>query len=221
MTTVQTNTVTNDIMTTMNGTRNSTKSTADAAQDRFMTLLVTQMRNQDPLNPLDNAQVTSQMAQIQTVTGIEKLNGSLETMSYSFTQAQALQGAALIGRDVLVPGKHMNIIDGKGRAGFELHGHADLVNVEITDASGQVIDRLSLGAMGKGRHHVLWAPQGGTGLSQVNFKVTAATGKTEITADTYARETVGAVSTTAKGLELDLFSGKTVAYNKVAAVVHP
>lgn len=45
-------------------------------QDRFLKLLVTQMKNQDPLNPLDNAQVTSQLAQINTVNGIEKLAGA-------------------------------------------------------------------------------------------------------------------------------------------------
>lgn len=206
--------------TTKSSTSGISTSNEVGAQDRFLKLLVAQMQNQDPLNPLDNAQVTSQMAQIQTVTGIEKLNGSLQSMAYSFTQAQALQGAALIGRDVLVPGHHMNIIDDEGRAAFELHGDADLVNVEITDASGQVIDRLSLGAMGKGRHHFFWAPKDGTDLSQVNFKVTATSGKTQIKADTFARETVGAVSTTANGLELDLFSGKTVPYNKVAAVVY-
>lgn len=206
--------------TTKNSTSGISTSNEVGAQDRFLKLLVAQMQNQDPLNPLDNAQVTSQMAQIQTVTGIEKLNGSLQSMAYSFTQAQALQGAALIGRDVLVPGQHMNIVDDEGRAAFELQGDADLVNVEITDASGQVLDRLSLGAMGKGRHHFVWAPKDGTDLSQVHFKVTATSGKTPIQADTFARETVGAVSTTANGLELDLFSGKTVPYNKVAAVVY-
>lgn len=212
-------------LSSINGTTKSSTSGISAsnevgAQDRFLKLLVAQMQNQDPLNPMDNAQVTSQMAQIQTVTGIEKLNGSLQTMAYSFTQAQALQGAALIGRDVLVAGNHMNIVDGQGRAAFELHGDADLVNVEITDASGQVIDRLSLGAMGKGRHHFFWTAPEGTQPSQVTFKVSAASGKTPIQADTFARETVGAVSTTANGLELDLFSGKTVPYNKVAAVVY-
>ena len=48
-----------------------------AAADRFLKLLVTQMQNQDPLNPMDNAQITSQMAQISTVSGIEKLNTCL------------------------------------------------------------------------------------------------------------------------------------------------
>ncbi|MCX7660372.1 MULTISPECIES: flagellar hook capping FlgD N-terminal domain-containing protein [Caldimonas] len=206
--------------TTKSSTSGISTSNDIGAQDRFLKLLVAQMQNQDPLNPLDNAQVTSQMAQIQTVTGIEKLNASLQTMAYSFTQAQALQGAALIGRDVLVAGNHMNIVDGEARAAFELHGDADLVNVEIIDASGQVIDRLSLGALGKGRHHFVWTPPQGTQPSQVSFKVSATSGKTTIQADTFARETVGAVSTTANGLELDLFSGATVPYNKVAAVVY-
>ena len=48
--------------------------TAKEASDRFLKLLVTQLKNQDPLNPMDNAQMTSQMAQISTVSGIEKLD---------------------------------------------------------------------------------------------------------------------------------------------------
>ena len=75
-----------------------------SAQDRFLTMLVAQMKNHDPLNPMENAEVTSQMAQINTVTGIEKVNASLQTMLGQLMQTQAMQGAALIGRDVLVPG---------------------------------------------------------------------------------------------------------------------
>ena len=48
--------------------------TSAGSEDRFLKLLVAQMQNQDPLNPMDNAQVTSQMAQINTVSGIDKLN---------------------------------------------------------------------------------------------------------------------------------------------------
>jgi flagellar basal-body rod modification protein FlgD len=49
-----------------------------------MTLLVTQLKNQDPLNPLDNAQLTSQLAQLQTVTGVNKLNDTLESLKSSY-----------------------------------------------------------------------------------------------------------------------------------------
>jgi len=77
---------------------------SSATEERFLTLLVAQMKNQDPLNPLDNAQVTSQLAQLSTVSGIDKLNATLQTLAGSFAQAQSLQAAVLIGHDVLVEG---------------------------------------------------------------------------------------------------------------------
>ena len=62
------------LIATFNQPRTAQSSTAESVQDRFLTLLVTQMRNQDPLNPMDNAEVTTQLAQISTVSGIDKLN---------------------------------------------------------------------------------------------------------------------------------------------------
>jgi flagellar basal-body rod modification protein FlgD len=78
------------------GTQSTAKSAADDVQDRFLKLLVTQMKNQDPLNPLDNAQVTTQLAQISTVNGIEKLNATITAMASSFTAGQSLQAATMI-----------------------------------------------------------------------------------------------------------------------------
>jgi flagellar basal-body rod modification protein FlgD len=124
----------------------STQSTVEAAGDRFLKLLVTQMQNQDPLNPMDNAQVTSQMAQINTVSGIEKLNETISSMIGQFTQMQALQGAALVGRNVLVEGDDLEVTDGQATAAFELAGPADKVKVEVLSAAGRVIDTLDLGA---------------------------------------------------------------------------
>ena len=57
----------------------------DAQQDRFLKLLVAQLNNQDPMNPVDNAQMTSQMAQINTVTGIQQVNETLKSMAAQFT----------------------------------------------------------------------------------------------------------------------------------------
>ena len=56
------------------------RSATTEAQDRFLKLLTTQLKNQDPLNPMDNAQMTSQLAQISTVDGIEKLNATLQKL---------------------------------------------------------------------------------------------------------------------------------------------
>src|SRR3982751_1840811 len=88
-----------------------TASTSDAkaTSERFLKLLVAQMQNQDPLSPMDNAQVTSQMAQINTVSGIEKLNSTVAALSSQFTQLQAIQGVSLVGHDVVVPGNALQI----------------------------------------------------------------------------------------------------------------
>src|SRR6476660_4928388 len=102
-------------------TSSSTSSTASAAiaganeagsQDRFLKLLVTQLQNQDPLSPMDNAQLTSQIAQINTVSGIATLNTSVQQLSSQFLQMQTLQGASLVGKDVIVPGSKLDIADG-------------------------------------------------------------------------------------------------------------
>lgn len=71
------------------GSQGVTTSAAEQ-QDRFMKLLVAQMKNQDPLNPMDNAQMTSQIAQINTVAGIEKLHTALEGLAGEFAAMRVL-----------------------------------------------------------------------------------------------------------------------------------
>src|SRR5512139_3712212 len=86
------------------GAAASSKNSTAETKDRFLSLLVAQMKNQDPLNPLDNAQVTSQMAQLSTVQGIEDMNSKLAALASSLGTNQMAQAANLIGRGVLVPG---------------------------------------------------------------------------------------------------------------------
>ena len=119
-------------LASINGTAGGAAGTANqaGAEDRFLKLLVAQMQNQDPLNPMDNAQVTSQMAQIQSVNGIEKLNRTVESLGTQFAQMNALQGASLVGRDVIVPGNRLAPNDvGLVQGGFELDGPADRVQI--------------------------------------------------------------------------------------------
>ena len=105
MTTIQSNPVSADLLAAMNPASSATSTDSTAAtQDRFMKLLVTQMKNQDPLNPLDNAQVTSQLAQLSTVTGIDKVNATLQSLMGSMQPSQSLQAAGMIGHSVLAPG---------------------------------------------------------------------------------------------------------------------
>ncbi len=70
----------------------------------FLTLLVAQLKNQDPTNPMQNNELTTQLAQISTVSGIEKLNTTLGSVSGQINSAQSLQAASLIGHGVMIPG---------------------------------------------------------------------------------------------------------------------
>ncbi len=185
--------------------------------DRFLKLLVAQMKNQDPLSPMDNAQVTSQMAQINTVTGIEKLNGTVKGLSGQFMQMQALQGASLVGRDVVVPGNKMNMDNGVGVGGFELNSAADSVKVEVLGPGGHVLDTLNLGAQTAGMHSFDWTAGANASAAGVTFRVSATSGSIKLDATTLMRDRVKAVNTSGDSLQLELQNSGSVAYNQVKA----
>lgn len=144
--------------TTAASASNAAKTTDTAAgvQNRFLTLLVAQMKNQDPLNPLDNAQITTQLAQINTVNGIQSLNDTMSLLSSNFNNLQLVQGSNMIGHDVLVPSNTLNLSNGAATGGFSLDQGADKVVVEIRDASGTLVQSVDLGAKPAGVQGFSW-----------------------------------------------------------------
>lgn len=199
----------------------TTKSTTDASADRFLKLLVTQMQNQDPLNPMDNAQVTSQMAQINTVTGLDKLNNTVKEVSSNFGQMQLLQAANLVGHQVMIEGNQLNL-DTKGKAvgAYDLDANARTVTIEVMNASGSVVDTIKPGTLAAGRHDFEWTPPDGVSKNQAfTFKVNATTGNTKIGTTNLMLDQVDAVSNTSTGaVNLELRHSGTMAYSKVKAV---
>jgi flagellar basal-body rod modification protein FlgD len=134
--------------------------TADGTEDRFLKLLVAQMRNQDPLNPMDNAQVTSQLAQISTVRGIESLNKSMNDFVAASSQTTTLSSVAMLGKQVLVKGDAFNYqpaaAGGGTRLGFELAGEATAARVEIVDAAGNVVHTRTMTKVAAGMQTFQW-----------------------------------------------------------------
>jgi flagellar basal-body rod modification protein FlgD len=125
-------------------------------QDRFLKLLITQMQNQDPLNPMDNSEVTSQLAQISTVTGIDKLNATITAMNSSMVAAQSLQASALIGKGVVAPGNTMLLQQGQAVAGVQFPTPVDQATITISNASGQVVKTINLGSQPAGTQAIPW-----------------------------------------------------------------
>ena len=190
--------------------------TAGSAQN-FLTMLVTQMKNQDPLNPMDNAQITSQLAQINTVTGINTLNTTVQGLNTQFVQMQALQGASLVGHDVTVQGNKLAIASGSGVGGFDLASAADKVSVDVLDASGRVADTLQFGALASGTHSFAWPAGSVPDGSAYTFRVKASAGAAAVGATALMRDRVDAVSTSGNTLNLELDQSGSVPYSAVVA----
>lgn len=204
------------VLSASNKTPPAAATTAAAeTSDRFLKLLVAQMKNQDPLSPMDNAQVTSQMAQINTVSGIQTLNASVQALSGQFVQMRTLQGASLVGHDVVVQGNALSISDGQGEGGFELASAASSVKVDVLSPSGQVVDSIDLGAQSSGMHSFSWPAGTASDSSGLSFRVTARSGATTLAATPLMRDRVDAVAASGDSLTLELQKSGSVPYSTV------
>lgn len=210
----------NNTSAALNQSAKSSGTDAQSMQDQFLTLLVAQLQNQDPTNPMDNAQMTSQMAQISTVSGIEKLNDTVQSVTSQFASMQMLQGATMIGHTVLSEGNALNLTDkGQGSAAFDLEGSAANVTVTITTAGGQLVDTMELGAAAAGRNYFTWDGSNYNGdTSNLRFKVSASNGDAAVKATTLSPNAVVATSIANGSLMLELANGQSINYNSVKAV---
>jgi flagellar basal-body rod modification protein FlgD len=207
------------------GSGTSSSSTAAdstaAMQDRFLKLLVAQINNQDPLSPMDNAQMTTQMAQINTVSGIQQVNQTLTSMAAQFASMQVLQGTAMVGHNVLTPGATLVGDPGTGVAtgAFDLAGAADAVKVDVLAPSGQVLDTLDMGALPQGRQAFQWNAASYQGSGSPTFRVTATSGKTAVGSTSYVADKVLSVGSVNGAMSIQLQSGKSVGYSDIAAIL--
>jgi flagellar basal-body rod modification protein FlgD len=201
----------------------ATTSQMAATQDRFLKLLVTQLQNQDPLNPMDNAQVTSQMAQLSTVSGIDKLNATVQALSDSMTAAQSLQAASMIGHAALVPGTEIDLASGKSNAAVELTQPADKVTVTISDAKGNVVRTLQLGAQDAGVVGFKWDGMDDTGTAVADgsykFSATAVLGGKSSSPTTLSYGLVYGVSLTSSGALLNMGTLGEVSMDQIRQIL--
>lgn len=125
-------------------------------QDAFLELMTTQLRNQDPMEPMDNGDFLGQIAQFGTVNGVNELLSSFQSLATNLQSSQALQASNLIGRRVLVEHDEGHLsATGMIQGAAELPNSAD-VAVNIYDMSGQVINRLDLGSQSPGLVPFAW-----------------------------------------------------------------
>lgn len=194
------NTISQGVLDAMNPQSASSKSAAQAQQDQFLTLLVTQMKNQDPLNPMDNAEVTSQFAQLSTVTGVDKLNTTLQSLMGNYQTGTSLQAANLIGHGVLAPGSSLTLSSGKAIMGVDFPAAVDSAVVTIKDAGGNTVATLNLDKQKAGALPLLWDGTKTDGTVATDgaytFDVKATVAGTNADATALQFGTVNSISTT-------------------------
>ncbi|MCQ4259057.1 flagellar hook assembly protein FlgD [Stutzerimonas stutzeri] len=129
----------------------------DLGKNEFLELLVTQLNNQNPLEPQENGEFIAQLAQFSTVEGVEKLNSSMETMLSGYQSSQALQASSLVGRKVIVP-TDKAVVDTSEtfKASIVLPTTSSNVAVNVYDSSGTAVNRINMGAQEAGNVSFMW-----------------------------------------------------------------
>ncbi len=124
----------------------TTRKTANSLNvDDFLRLMTTQLQNQDPLKPLDSTEFVAQLAQFGTVSGIQGMQSSLDTLSASLRSSQMLSGASLVGHHVLSAATDASYDSGGILAGMvDVPAGSSNVQLTISDASGQVVRHMDL-----------------------------------------------------------------------------
>lgn len=223
-------TISSSVLASINGTgtkssssTSSNDNSAEGIQNRFLNLLVTQLQNQDPLNPMDNAQMTTQLAQISTLQGLTQLNETMTSLLSMNTDNQTLQAAGLIGKSVLVNGDKLSLSSGQASGSLNLAGNADTVTVTIKNASGATVKTLSLGGMDAGNRNFTWdgstnaGGKAGDGVYTVTAEASLA--GENITVKTLGSGVVGSVFRDTSGVSVNLGSLGKVALSNIQQIL--
>ena len=193
-----------------------------ATKDDFLKLLVTQMKYQDPMNPMDSAQMTSQIAQLNTVEGINQLNATVTSLQASLMASQSMQSASLIGKTILADGNSISLLNGSANLSMRLEGPAESVVVDVMNASGRIIKTTDLGANAAGIKSFTWdgsTNEGSTAPNgQYTFQVNAKKLNQAVAVTPLTQATVSGVELTSAGPQLSLNNGTNIAMSTIRGV---
>ncbi len=160
------------------------KKSNELGQDAFLELMITQMKNQDPLSPQSNADFVAQLAQFSSVQGLEKLNTNFNSFTSGFQSNQALQASSLVGRSVSIEST-TSILDDKGiiSGSVNLPAATSDLNINIYHSNGALAAKIPVGAASQGDTNFRFDGQN----LEVNGKLLDWTsGATALPPDTYS-----------------------------------
>lgn len=211
-----------DAAAAINGTAKTATSSTQELSDRFLKLLVTQLKNQDPMNPMENAELTTQLAQMSTVEGVNKLNDSLDALNAQFLATQVVQGASLVGHQVLAEGDYLPMASSAAVGGMVLDGKADSVKVNIYDDSGNLVKTLDMGKQDAGLVRFAWDGKDASGNvladGDYSFEVEATASGKDVTTTTYSLGKVMSVALKDGAMEVEVSGLGNMAMDQIRQI---
>ncbi|MCU7939561.1 MAG: flagellar hook assembly protein FlgD [gamma proteobacterium symbiont of Bathyaustriella thionipta] len=197
----------------------------ETKEDQFMQLLIAQLKNQDPLEPQENGEFLSQLAQFETAAGAEELQKSFDNFSNNMLSASALQASSLVGRSVLAPGGYAQLEAGQNVTGqVDLGSSTTNLTLEVTDAAGQLVKIIPMGTQASGEVSFSWdgTDESGNYLPPGGYRIraTADVGNEKIAQEVLVSAKVDSVTVGqgVQGLKLNLAGLGSVDFSAVKEI---
>ncbi len=210
--------------TTSNST---TGASSTMGKDAFLKLLVTQLSHQDPLNPMDDKDMTAQLAQFSSLEQLTNINTGIETLNTTMTQNQLTNAVSYIGKSVKASGYSLSKEDGTvSNVYYSLGETVSDASINIYDADGTLVRSVGIGTKSSGEYEYGWdgldssGEEVADGLYSVAITAYNSSGK-QVMVQTQVSGIVSGVTTSNGSAYLNLKDGRTVALTNVSQIVNP
>ena len=216
--------ISSDILSLINSPKQEQKS-RELGQEDFINLMITQLRNQDPFEPLQSGEFIGQLAQFGTVSGISELKDTVDNLASSLISNQTLEAANLIGKSALIPSDSLSIEqEGSASGAISVNAPSNNVTVNIFDASGNLVQTLPLGVVNSGIQDFEWDGIDASG-NRVDdglyfFSAVGNQGETNVAFDTFSYKEIQSISIgdSASSIRLNVSDGSELKFSDLLKI---
>jgi len=165
-----------DVLSQYQVTQESASGSSELGKNEFMELMIAQLKNQNPLEPQDNGEFISQLAQFSSLEEMQSLTSTVDDVASQFRSSQALQASAMVGKTVMAPSE-IGILgaDGKITGSIEVPASTGGLRLSIQSMSGELVRQIDLGSSSAGIQSFSWDGKDGNGnaLPQGSYRIVA------------------------------------------------
>ena len=178
-------------------------------------MLTVQLQNQDPMNPMDNAAMTSQLAQLNQVDGINKLNASVNSLVAQMQSANFMNLSSSVGNTALAEGSQVYFSGQAVGMAAKLDTSAASLKAVIRDSNSQIVNQFDFGPTPAGMTDFIWdggddaGKQVMAGMYTLELTAIDAQGKTSAPAS-YVGAMVASIGQEGTDMKVGLSDGRNI-----------